>query len=229
MFKIHHYKKLNSTNDKAKEFDENNVIIAETQTKGKGRFNRNWSSGKGGIYMSIVLKPVDNLAHYTFIAALSVQKAIKKICNFNARIKWPNDIMADNKKLCGILTENFFKGEISKMIIGIGLNVNNKITSQLKNKTMTLKDIFKRNIDKEKLIKSILVEFKSLYKKYNKKGFKPILTEWKNLSDTLNRNIKVKTLNKTFYGKAIDVDKDCNLILKNSKIKKIIEGDIFYL
>ncbi len=89
MFKIHHYKKLNSTNDKAKEFDEDNVIIAEVQTKGKGRFNRNWSSGKGGIYMSIVLKPVDNLAHYTFIAALSVQKAIKKICNLNTKIN-PN-------------------------------------------------------------------------------------------------------------------------------------------
>ena len=101
MFKVYHFPKVNSTFDKAKKLEINSVVIADIQLKGKGRFKRNWSSQKGGIYLSIVLENL-NPQYLTFIAAISAQKAIKDIYNLNTIIKWPNDLLYKKKKLCGI-------------------------------------------------------------------------------------------------------------------------------
>jgi len=231
MFKIYYFKKLASTNDKAKEFNENSIVISETQSKGRGRFNRKWDSGIGGLWMSIVLKPkIKNPKKMTFIAAVAVQKSIKKNFKIDTKIKWPNDILFDGKKLCGILTEAIFKNNnIEKMIIGIGLNVNNKLPLKLRNKAISLNNIVNKKIDIKKIANSILNELSTQYKKYEKND-KKILTDWKKLSDTIGRDVKIASVGKIYYGKAYSVDKDCNLLLKlkNNQKKKIIEGDIFY-
>lgn len=166
MFKMHYYSVLTSTNKKAKEFDNGNAIIAASQTKGKGRLKRKWSSSKGGIYMSIVLKPeIKNINKLTMIAARAVQKTLKK-SGVITKIKFPNDLQYKGKKICGILTENIFKNnEIEKMIIGIGINTNNSLPKSLGNKAITLKKIIKRKIDNKKIIKQMLKEFNSLYEK----------------------------------------------------------------
>src|SRR3989338_10621694 len=130
-YKIHYFKSLESTQDKAKEFAKKNlsnaVIVADVQTKGRGRFKRKWHSAKGGLWMSILLKPknTENLQYLTFIAAIAVVKSIKKIANLKTSIKWPNDVHFNGKKLCGILTEGDF-GKENFAVIGIGLNVNQK-------------------------------------------------------------------------------------------------------
>ncbi len=166
MFKAHYYNVLTSTNKKAKEFDGGNVIIADSQTKGKGRLKRRWASPRGGIYMSIVLKPeIKNISKLTMIAARAVQKTLKK-SGVITKIKFPNDLQYKGKKICGILTENTFKNnEIEKMIIGIGINTNNSLPKSLGNKAITLKKIIKRKIDNKKIIKQILKEFNPLYEK----------------------------------------------------------------
>lgn len=165
MFKIHKFKRLTSTNKKAKEFDNGNVIIADIQTRGKGRLTRKWSSGKGGIYMSIVLKPeIKNLNKLTMVAARAVQKTLKK-SGVITKIKFPNDLQHKGKKICGILTENIFKNnKIEKMVIGIGINTNNSLPKSLKSKATTSKEILKRKVDNGKIIKQILREFNLLYK-----------------------------------------------------------------
>ena len=130
MVRIYYFNKVNSTNEKAKGFEENSVIIANEQTKGKGRFNRDWSSSRGGIYMSIVLGLEDiKMQYLTFIAAISVFKAIKDY-GIKTIIKWPNDLIYDGKKVCGILTQCVG----GKSIIGIGVNTNNKIPKPLNKK-----------------------------------------------------------------------------------------------
>ncbi|MFC1704978.1 biotin--[acetyl-CoA-carboxylase] ligase [Nanoarchaeota archaeon] len=231
MFKTYYFKTLSSTNDRAKRYPLNSVVIADEQTKGKGRFHRNWSSSKGGLYMSIVLDPHDKPGYLTFIAAISVRNAIKKALGLKTGLKWPNDILYDGKKLCGILSESIFSGKNSKMVVGIGLNVNNKIPKSLSQKAISLKSIIKKEINKERLIKVLLKEFEKLYKDYKNKKYPKIRNEWKKLSDTIGRKIKAKTQQGTYIGKAIDVDKDCHLILKlkDDSKKKIIEGDIFSL
>jgi BirA family biotin operon repressor/biotin-[acetyl-CoA-carboxylase] ligase len=231
MFKTHYFKTLTSTNKKARKFSTGHVIVAERQTKGRGRHKRKWSSGKGGIWLSIVLKPkTKNPAELTFIAAIAVQKAIKKTCSLETKIKWPNDIIYKNKKLCGILTETVFKKELEKMIVGIGINANNTLPYSLKNKAASLKNILKKEVNQKRLINSLLTQFQQLYKQYNKKEFRPILKEWKSLCGIFGKNVKIITTKKTYHGKAVNVDNNCNLIIKlsNGSLKKIIEGDVLF-
>ncbi|MBW2984200.1 biotin--[acetyl-CoA-carboxylase] ligase [Candidatus Woesearchaeota archaeon] len=228
MFKVYHFGKLTSTNDKAKSYPEGSVIVADEQTKGRGRFKRKWSSAKGGLYMSIVLNPLDQPGYLTFIAVISLQRAIEKEFGLKTKLKWPNDVLYDDKKLCGILAESIFFDDSNKMVVGIGLNVNNKVPISLSKKAISLKSITKKGINRGKLVKSILKEFKSLYLFYKNKNYKKILSLWKKLSDTIGRKIKAVTQHGTYIGKAVDVDKDCSLILrlKNGSKKRIIEGDI---
>ena len=234
-YKIFHFKSLTSTQDKAKEFAKkelsNVVIVADTQTKGRGRFKRKWYSNKGGLWMSILLKPnnIQNLQYLTFVASIAVVKSIKKIADLNTKIKWPNDVHYKGKKLCGILTEGIF-GKNNFTIVGIGLNINqNKFPEEIKNIAISLRMVKKKTLNTKKLKKEIIEEFFYLYNNYhNKNNFGYILKTWKKYSDTINKNIMAITRTKKFYGKAIGVDKNCNLLLKskNNKVIKIIEGDI---
>ena len=208
MFKVYHFKSLDSTNKKARSFEKNSVIIADEQTKGKGRFKRGWSSSKDGIYISIVLPNISRSHFYTFIACLSALKAI----NIKGiKIKWPNDLIYKKKKLCGILTET----KNNKSIIGIGINSNNKIPFSLKNKAISLSKISNRKIDNNSIIKKILKNYENYLKLLEKREYWKIINDWKKNS-FLGEKIKVKTLNKTYIGTAQDIDKDCFLILKTN-------------
>lgn len=253
-FKILRFKKLSSTNKRAKLLAKKRlfdvVVVADEQTKGKGRFNRKWFSSKGGLYLSILLKEQDvgNAKYLTFISALSVVKAIEKVTGLKAKIKWPNDVHFNGKKLCGILTESF-SGKEGYVVLGAGINVNqltfntkiSNIATSIKKELKTRENqrfsvsrkssISVKPIDKEKILNKFLEEFSLLYKQYKNKKYKKILDLLKKNCDTIGREAKVKTLKKEFYGKVIDIDEECNLILrlKNNKIKKIIEGDIFVL
>jgi BirA family biotin operon repressor/biotin-[acetyl-CoA-carboxylase] ligase len=236
-FKKLNFKKITSTNDKAKELAKRGlfdvVILAEEQTKGKGRFKRKWFSSKGGLYFSILLKQknTEKVKYLTFIAAISVVKAIKKITGLKTKIKWPNDVYFNKGKLCGILTESVF-GKEDYVIVGVGININqSRFNKKISNIATSLKILLKKEINKEKVLNQFLKEFNLLYNQYKNKKYKKILREWKYYYGTIGKDVKVISLNKNFYGKVIDVDNDCNLILrlKNNKIKKIIEGDVFVL
>ncbi len=222
MFKVYHFNNVNSTIDKAMDFPEKSVIVADLQLKGKGRFKRSWSSSKGGIYLSIVLESL-NPQYLTFIAAISTQKAIKEVCNINTVIKWPNDLICNKKKLCGILT--VIKKE--KAIVGIGINTNNIIPKTLKDKAVSLNKIINKKINNKSIINNLLKHFEFYLKLLKNKKHNRIIKDWKKAS-FLGHKVKVKTINKTYEGVAYDVDKDCFLILKDRKGKKIkvIEGDV---
>lgn len=234
-YKILHFKSLTSTQDKAKEFAKkglsNLVIVADTQTRGRGRFKRKWHSEKGGLWMSILVKPsnTSNLQYLTFAAAVAVVESIKKIANLKTNIKWPNDVHYKGKKLCGILTEGSFGNENS-VIVGIGLNVNQtSFPNGIKNIAISLRMITKKKFKINFFLNNIMGNFFHLYNNYhNKKKIGYILKKWKKFSDTINKSVTVITKTKKLDGKVIDIDKDCNLLLKlkNNKIVKVIEGDI---
>ena len=234
-YQIHHFKFLTSTQDKAKEFSKKGlskaIVVADTQTRGRGRFKRKWHSGKGGLWMSILLKPknIKNLQYLTFAAGISVVKSIETMSNLKTNIKWPNDVHYKGKKLCGILTEGVF-GKENFVIVGIGLNVNqNKFNKEIKNIATSLRIIKHRIFDIKQLIKNISNGFFELYNDYyNKNKLEKISTIWKKYCDTINKNVTVITKTGKFSGKVIGIDKNCNLLLKlkNNKIMKVIEGDI---
>ena len=231
MFSIHKFRTLKSTNDKAKKYPVNSIIIADSQSKGRGRFKRSWVSRTGGIYISFVILPKnDNLGITTFLASVAVNKTLLKECSLETEIKWPNDILWNGKKLCGILSECVIKGTNKKMIIGIGLNVNNDIPQKVE--AISLKKIFNRDLNRERLISALIYEFERIYREfYLKNRFDEIIGEWKSKCGTINREIRVRDMNKEFVCKAVGIDEECHLIVidKKGALKIIIEGDILHL
>jgi len=234
-YKIFYFKSLASTQDKAKEFSKkglsNVVVIADVQTKGRGRFKRKWFSNSGGLYLSILLKPrnIQNLQYLTFAAAVAVVRSIKKITNLDTNIKWPNDVHYKGKKLCGILTEGIF-GKENYAVVGIGLNVNqDKFSNEIKDIASSLKIIKKQQINIAKITQKIIGEFFILYNNYySKNKYEDILKMWEKHCDTINKDVAVITATRKLEGNVMGIDKNCNLLLKtkNNKIIKIIEGDV---
>ena len=234
-FEFYSFESISSTNDKAREFAGkgmyNLVITAKKQEKGKGRFGREWSSDIGGLYMTIVLneKDLEKIRHLTLIASIAVARSIKTLSKLDAKVKWPNDVMVNDKKACGILTE-IIHGKENYALVGIGVNVNtDKFSNSLQEKATSLKIESKKAFDIGKLSRLIIKNFSSLYKNYQNKNYKKIIYSWKKLSHTLGEKIRAKTLSGEFVGKAIGIDEDCNLImrLENGKTRRIIEADIF--
>ena len=176
-------------------------------------------------------KNLEKAKYLTFIAAVSVAKTIKIISKLNGKVKWPNDVLVNDKKICGILTETL-SGKENYALVGIGLNVNNrKFPKNIMNKATSLKIETNNNYNINKIAKIIIANFNSLYKHYKNKNYNKIISIWKKYSHTLGKKIKARTLSRNYIGKAIDIDDNCNLILRlnNGNIKKIIEGDIFII
>ncbi len=234
-FRFCYFDVLSSTNDEAREFAKEGksslVVVAERQEKGRGRFGREWSSQAGGLYMTLVLKEknLDNIKYLTFIAAVSVARAICKIAGLDAKVKWPNDVLIGHKKACGILTETI-SGKENYALVGIGLNVNQKkFPKSIMRNSTSLRIESSKNYDIKKTSKLIIDEFNNLYPYYDKRNYRKIIDVWKKYSHTLGKMVKAKTLSGNYTGKAVDVDEECNLILRlnDRDMKKIVEGDIF--
>jgi len=238
--KIYSYKEIDSTNDAANRLassgeKEGSVVIAEYQTKGRGRLGRKWVSPRGkGAYFSIILRP-DILPRevpvITLLSSLSVAKAIREALDLPSFIKWPNDVLINRQKVCGILTE--LNGELDKVnfvIIGIGININTK-------KELLPKGASSLSMEKGKDISRLdftRILFKSLdkyYKIFKEGKIEAIIKEYKRLSVILNREVQVNSHNQALSGTAVDVDKDGALILRMDSgfHERVLAGDILML
>lgn len=227
-FAVHSFDTLDSTNIKARRYSPGNVIVAKEQSAGRGRFERSWDSGIGGVYMSIVAGTAINKARFlTLLSAIAVQHTLVRLFDVDARIKWPNDLILGEKKLCGILTESKLSGNETKMIIGIGINTNNRIRSELRNIAISLRD---KGIcaDNDKLVNEVIKEFAALYCAAQDNS-SSLINEWKRLSHTLGKRVHVVTQQAEIIGYAVDIDEDFSLIIENDdgSRERIVEGDIF--
>jgi len=236
------YKKTDSTNDVAyalgeKGAKEGTVVISEEQAKGKGRHGRHWESpAKGGVYFSFILRPTiapSEIPIITLLSAVAVAKAIRQVAVLGALIKWPNDIMIEGQKACGILTE--MKAEqdrVDFLVVGIGINVNTH-QRDLPKGAISLKEALKKeglggSVSRLELIRKI---FESIEREYNllkKEGVSPIIEEWKHYSAMLGSRIKVMLHGRTFEGQAHDIDSDGALLvrLESGILERVSSGDI---
>ncbi len=232
---IIHLDEIDSTNEYAKtiarESSDWTVIIAETQTKGKGRLNRTWFSPRGGIWMSIILKSVGEGSYATVLTlftGIAVARALKEL-GLEVALKWPNDILVNKKKLGGILSE--WEPEANSTIIGIGLNINISLDlfpQELHDSVTTTLHELKHEIDKNKLIEDLISEFKAIYTRFEKGQTEELLLDWKKYSSMIGSEVEVDVVGKVYEGKAIDIDRDGSLILlsRSGSEKKIIAGDV---
>ena len=228
------FSQVESTNDVAysmaeKKACEGTVVLSQQQSKGKGRLGRKWLSGKGGIYLSCILKPdktPGQMQEFTLVTALSVVDAIKETTGVQALVKWPNDIFVDDKKVCGVLTEMKAQPDkIDFIVVGIGINVNNDVSIDTGN---SLKKIVGKKICAIDIVRSLLCNLEREYFLFTKKGFKDIRKKIKEYSYTIGKNVTVEVHGKTFKGKAVDIDANGALVIKmkNGKTHKVISGDV---
>lgn len=231
-FRIQHYKVLDSTNLEAKRLLlPNSVIVADTQAKGRGRYRRSWSSGKGGLYFSIILKrqvsESSSLSLFTLIAALAVRSGIKKIAGISSAIKWPNDILIGGRKVAGILVESLITGKVAFVIIGIGINANNSLPRELRKRGISIRQVFKKEIDNQMLLASILHSFEKYLRSWKKTDFSPLLEEYRNYCITLGTIVAVKSGGRQFRGRASGINEEGHLLIEGKDGKhEIIDGTL---
>lgn len=242
--KIESLEVTDSTNIHAKQLaefgeEEGTVIIAEKQTAGKGRMGRHWESEPGaGIYMSIILRPCINPVHVpgiTLVTALAVIEAIKKTCNTEPFIKWPNDIVLGGKKICGILTEMSSEMDlINYVVTGIGINTNNKYFPEEIEETATSLFIQTgQKTDRARLAACTIDCFGRYYKKFeNAKSIKPFIDEYNQLLANRDREVKIfygmaENASKTETGIARGIDENGALIVDTkSGTRHVLSGEV---
>jgi BirA family biotin operon repressor/biotin-[acetyl-CoA-carboxylase] ligase len=214
---------------------EGTVIIAETQTRGKGRLGRKWISSRGGLWLSTILRPkldTKDTPKLTLMTSLAVAKTISQLLNLKAEVKWPNDVLVNAKKICGILTEANTRGSVTNFVaIGIGINANNELNSlpkQLRKNTTTLKHELQKDINREEFLRTLLEKLEHYYKMLARGRFDIILKEWKNLSRFLDAYVQVTSLEEKIEGWATDVDDNGALIirLQDGTTRRILSGDV---
>lgn len=229
------YQQLRTTMETARELAnkgtaEGTVVIAGTQTAGKGRIGRTWLSPEGSLAMSIVLKPdIKNLPQLVMIASLAVVRAIRQVAGLKAHIKWPNDIMLKGKKVCGILIENEVRGDsVNFAIIGIGINVNfNPLNfPEIADIATCLSHESGTEISYVELTATLLSELERLY--LEAQAGAPVHREWQKNMETLGKRIKVNTGKTVEQGKAEKVTENGNLILRHDdgSLTEIVAGDV---
>ncbi len=236
---VMYFDSLPSTNNKAKELamelKEGTVILAEEQTKGKGRLGRNWASpGRKGIYASIVLKPEakpESVSKLTLLGAAAVSLALDEFA-VESKIKWPNDIILNSKKIAGILTEmNSELGIVNYIILGIGINVlqtEEEIPEELRVKATSIYAQTKRPVDRTDLLIAILKNLDTLYSEFKmSEGIDKALDICRDRSAVLGREVIVIQGREERKGQAISINRDGELMVKfESGIENIMSGEV---
>ena len=238
--KIYSYKELSSTNDAAYKLalsgeTEGAVVIAEYQTKGRGRLGRKWVSPRSkGVYLSVILRP-DILPKegsiITLFTSLSVAKTIRETADLPAFIKWPNDVFVNKHKVSGILIE--LNGEIDKInfvIVGIGININTK-KELLPEGASSLSVEKGGSLSRLEFVKNLFKNLDKYYKDFNRGKIDKIIEEYKLLSAVLDRRVQVDYRNQFISGHAVDVDKEGALILRldSGFHERVLAGDVVML
>ena len=215
---------------------EGTAILADEQLSGRGRMDRKWHSPKyTGIWMSLILRPnipLNNAPQLTLLTAVAVVQAIEECTKLIPEIKWPNDILINGKKVTGILTELQAEADrIHAIIIGIGLNVNQKkgdFPIELQDKASSLFIEHGESIQRAELIRSIFMQMEKLYLLYLEVGFFPIKLLWESYAVSIGQQLKARTLSNTIEGKALGITDEGVLKLEDAAgvVHHIYSADI---
>lgn len=229
---------IDSTNEQAKKLANNGaaegtVVVAESQTGGRGRLERSFFSPKDkGIWFSVILRPqctAKDAPKFTLMAAAAVAKAMERF-NLRAEIKWPNDIMYDGRKLVGILTEMSAEiGHVNYIVVGIGINVNFSradFPESIREIAASLSEMAGENLSRTKFFRAVLEEFDKLY---IANSFDEVFKIWREFNITLGKKVTVLSAESgdIFTGTAVDIDADGALIVDTDGGRKTVyAGDV---
>jgi BirA family biotin operon repressor/biotin-[acetyl-CoA-carboxylase] ligase len=217
---------------------EGEVVIAESQEKGRGRLGRQWFSPPFlNLYLSVILRP--NLSPHqasliTLMAAVATADAIQKFSRLLPLIKWPNDILLRDRKVAGLLNEIHSEMDrIHFVILGMGINLNvdeKMFSKEIASVATSLKIETGQTISRKAFLRSLLQELENWYTIFMKQGSTVILEAWKDRARIKGRRIKVTSFGETLVGMGVDVDSEGALILEmtDGKRKRVVAGDVEY-
>jgi len=236
---IFSFQSIDSTNTYAKSLSKSEaphgtIVIAEEQTSGRGRLQRNWVSQKEkNLLFSIILFPeftVQKISLLPFAGSLAVADAIEKVTALSPTCKWPNDVLVNNKKICGMLLESSTgQAALEKIVFGIGVNVNQEeFDGDLRYKASSIKNECGKEIDRVLLLQSILEELENRYEQLSHFPPQQLLNDWKMKALLFGKKITVLESEFSFAATAIDVDEDGSLIIEteDGQRRNIFAGDV---
>jgi BirA family biotin operon repressor/biotin-[acetyl-CoA-carboxylase] ligase len=234
--RIHYFREIGSTMDAARELAkegaaEGTIVIAETQTRGRGRLGREWLSPQGGIYLTLILRPRISPAYaprINLMVSIAVASTIRELFGLRAELKWPNDVQIGGKKVCGILAEMSAEMDVVNFVnVGIGTNVNNSM-SRFREVATSLKDELGREISRKRFLSALLAEMDERRAILMEPE---LLHQYRRLSCTLGRDVRMTSLGEEVTGKAIDVDAMGALVLKekDGSLRTVVVGDCIHL
>jgi BirA family transcriptional regulator, biotin operon repressor / biotin---[acetyl-CoA-carboxylase] ligase len=232
--RIHYLPETSSTMDVALEMARKgaphlSVVVAGRQTKGRGRLKRQWASGDGGLYLTLILRPqLPPLyaSRMTFLTSVVLARTIQEAYQLPAKVKWPNDILIDERKVAGMLSQMEAEGDTLAFVnIGIGLNVNNDPTEANASATC-LAERLGGPLPRKEILRHFLVR---LEERLRRPLDETIIAEWKAHTLTLGRQVEVVTRHQKVCGLAEDVDAHGGLRLRlaDGSITTVVHGDCF--
>lgn len=239
--KIIHHESVGSTNDEARALaaagaPEGTVVVAEEQTGGKGRLGRRWESPRGtGVWLSVILRPPlppAEVSPLTLVAAVAVAEAIERATGLRPGIKWPNDVLVNGRKVCGILTELSAEVErINHVILGIGINVNlasADLPEEVRGSASSLAAEAGAPVSRARLAGELLSRLDYWYRVFLRQGFDPAREVWKRYSITLGRPVTASSRTQRIEGIAVDVEGDGALLIEmaDGSRQRVLAGEV---
>ena len=241
--KIHYFNTLDSTNSTAyqlaiKGSQEGEVVIAESQEKGRGRLGRQWVSPPFlNLYLSIILRPKlppHRASLMTLMAAVATADAIEGYSGIPPSIKWPNDLLLRKRKVAGLLNEIHSETDhIHFVVLGMGVNLNmdeNLFPRELRDRATSLKEEMGRPVSRKDFVGHLLKALEQWYEIFLREGGAPVLKAWRDRAGIQGKVVRVTSFGEVLRGRAVDVDSEGALILetKNGERKRVVAGDIEY-
>ena len=203
-----------------KEDDGAVLILSETQSKGVGRQGRPWASPSGGIWFTLALpmKKMDlaKAASFSPLSALVVSDALKAVYNLSTRIKWPNDVLYEGKKVAGILLGSVAKFKKSWLLVGVGVNVNNELPGDLKSIATSIKAIRGQSQGRSRLIEAVIGALWTAWEEFDRSGFGPYHAAAVERLEGVGKPTSVLVGKKTLEGTLDGIDPQGNLLLKSA-------------
>ncbi len=232
--RVHYFEETASTMDEAtilarQGCPEFTVAVADRQSGGRGRMERAWVSGSGGLYFTVVVRPDLPLIEAGLVnlaAAVEMADLLKTVYDVPAVLKWPNDILVNGLKICGILSRMETEGgRIGHLSIGIGLNVNNE-PEQQERLAVSLKTLTGQNVPRREILVAFLDSFEKRLEQFDAQA---VIDDWKKSNTTIGKNVTVRTFRDSLEGRAADIDQFGGLILElaDGSRQTIIHGDCF--
>ncbi len=235
------FEQTDSTNTRAQELAEQGaadgtVVIAESQSAGKGRLGRQWASPAGvNLYTSVILRPPippQSAPQLTFLSAVAVAWAVRDVCGLDARVKWPNDVLLHGRKVAGLLNEMSAESEkVHYVILGIGVNLNmhsGQFPAELRYPATSVAIEKGEGVHRRRFAQTLYRHLDRLYRRYLDEGVAPILREWEALFDLTGQIVEVGYLHNRIEGRVEGLDTDGALLLRleDGTRERVLAGDV---